>query len=65
MRKRLQFVDPHERLRAFVETVGSQTAAAQQLGVSGPYLNRMVHGRQPVTARVLARLGLRKVVVAG
>jgi len=56
-------VNPTEALRRFVDQHGTQTAAAQSLGISGAYLNDMLHGHRNISPRILAKLGLKTVVV--
>lgn len=50
-------------LVALVETHGSQTAVAQRMNVSIPYINDLIHGRRSFSDAMLERLGLRRVVV--
>ena len=50
-----------ERLRDYVRQAGTQVAAARALKVSPQYLNDVLNGRRD-PARVLERIGLRRVV---
>lgn len=56
-------VDPIAVLRQFVSTHPSQLAAAAALGISPTYLSDMLNKRRDVSARVLAKLGLKTVVI--
>jgi DNA-binding transcriptional regulator YdaS (Cro superfamily) len=51
------------KLRALIAEQGSQQAAAKRLGVSGAYVNDLLHGRREFSDRMLKKLGLRRVVV--
>ena len=53
-------VDALVYLKALIETHGSQTAAAQRLKVSVPYVNDLLHGRRKFSKVMLAKLGLRR-----
>jgi DNA-binding transcriptional regulator YdaS (Cro superfamily) len=50
-------------LRALIVAHGSQRAAAKALGISEVYLSDLKHGRRPMSAKVLAKLGLQRIVV--
>jgi hypothetical protein len=50
-------------IQQFVEGAGSQTLAAEVLGVSQQYLCRVLHGEAAPGPRVLAHFGIRKVTV--
>ena len=52
-----------EALEAFVARHGSQEKAAKALGVKQAYVSQMINGRRDVTTRVLAKLGLKRIVV--
>ena len=47
-------------LRDRVKLVGTQTAVADELGISKPYLNDILSGKRAPGPSVLQRLGLRK-----
>lgn len=51
-----------EILRKRVDAAGSQTKAAQELGVSIPYLHEILNGRRDPGPKILAALNMRKVV---
>ncbi len=55
--------NPYEALLAFRAKYRTQTAAAEALGVSVPYFNDMLHMRRDISDNMLAKLGLRRVVV--
>ena len=55
-------IEPVEVLRAFVAEHGTQTAAAQALGISEPYLSDMLKGNRAVAESTLTKLGLQKLV---
>jgi DNA-binding transcriptional regulator YdaS (Cro superfamily) len=57
-------IDPKAWLRALVGRHGTQKAAAKALGVSPAYLSDMLMGRRDISERILAKLGLRRAVVA-
>ena len=50
-------------LEKCVAKAGSQKEAARLLGISTQYLNDLLRGRREASARVLGKLGLRRVVV--
>lgn len=56
-------MDPIAVLRQVVKQHGSQTKAADALGVSGAYLSDLLNGNRPVSARILQQLGLERKVV--
>jgi len=45
-----------QMLREFLSLVGSQNMLAKLLGVSRPYLGRVLSGEKPVTAGVIERI---------
>jgi transcriptional regulator with XRE-family HTH domain len=45
-----------QKLREFLSLVGSQNKLAKMLGVSRPYLGRVLSGEKPVTAKMIERL---------
>lgn len=49
-------------LRHAVEDAGSQKALAQRLGISTSYVSDLLAGKRKISARILAKLGLRAVV---
>lgn len=53
----------HEYLREFIAEAGSQSAAAELLGVSAPYLNDVYHGKRDPGPAIINGLGLRRVVM--
>lgn len=56
-------VNPVGALQAFIGMYESQREAADALGVTGAFLSHMLAGKSPVSPKVLARLGLKRVVV--
>jgi transcriptional regulator with XRE-family HTH domain len=46
-----------QKLREFLSLVGSQHRLAKLLGVSRPYLGRVLSGEKPVTAKMIESLG--------
>ncbi len=46
-----------------VDRHGSQTAVARLLGISTGQLGDILHGRRPVTAKVAARMGWKRLTV--
>lgn len=56
--------DPREALMALVKQMGTQTAVARSLGIGDSYLSDLLHGRRDFSDEMLAKLGLRRVVVA-
>jgi transcriptional regulator with XRE-family HTH domain len=59
-----QIKDPKTVLRAFVRYHLTQRDAAAALGISPAYLSDLLRGQRTFSARVLARLGLRRAFVA-
>jgi Helix-turn-helix len=47
-----------QKLREFLALVGSQNKLAKLLGVTRPYLGRVLRGEKPITAGMIERLGL-------
>ena len=45
-----------QKLREFLSLVGSQNKLAKLLGVSRPYLGRVLNGEKPITAGMVARI---------
>lgn len=56
-------IEPLERLRRFVGMFETQTAAADELGISRQYLTQLLGGKRDFSGSVLAKIGLRRVVV--
>jgi transcriptional regulator with XRE-family HTH domain len=46
-----------QKLREFLALVGSQNKLAKLLGVTRPYLGRVLRGEKPITAGMIERLG--------
>lgn len=59
----MKTVDPLERLRALVAQHGTHQATAAALGVSQAYLSDILKGARTVSPRMLALLGLQRIVV--
>ena len=57
-------VDPVARLQGIIKAAGTQNAAAKQLGCSAVYLSDLVHRKREFSSQMLAKLGLRRTVVA-
>lgn len=55
-------VNPTTALQQREQAIGRERLA-KELGVGLPYLVELLHGRRVVSARILAKLGLRRVVV--
>jgi len=45
-----------QKLREFLSLVGSQNKLAKMLGVSRPYVGRVLSGEKPITAGMIERL---------
>jgi predicted transcriptional regulator len=56
-------VDPVAVLRALVVEYGSQTAVGAVLGVSPSFVSDLLLGRRTFSKRLLARMGLKPVIV--
>ncbi len=56
-------LNAHAVLEQFVGQFDTHTAAAQALGISHPYLCDLLRARRDVGPKVLAKLGLKRVVV--
>ena len=54
---------PVAYLRDYVYDAGSQAAAARKLGVTRQYICMVLAGDRPVGARILAKLGLKRIIV--
>lgn len=59
----MQEVNPTQQLHKFAARFPTQQAAAAALGISGPYLSDLLQGRRDVSDAILAKLGLRRIVV--
>lgn len=57
-------IDPVERLRALVKQHGNQKKAAAAIGIGAVYFGDLLMGRKVFSDRVLASIGLERVVVA-
>ena len=55
--------DPLTELKVFVAQYPTQQAAAAALGVSPPMMVDLLRGRRGFSERMLARLGLERIVV--
>ena len=62
-RTAIKELDPVAELRAFVARFTSQADAAKALGVSAVYVSDLLNRRRDVSNNILAKLGLRWVVV--
>lgn len=58
-----QEVDPRQALRDFVMQFPLQKDAAEALDISAVYLSDLLNKRRDVSPKILAKLGLRRVVV--
>lgn len=56
-------IDPLERFWAVVKQEGNQKRAAAKLGISPVYFGDMLHGRRDISDRMLAKVGLKRIVV--
>lgn len=56
--------DPHAVLTELVKQCGTQSAAAERLGVSRMFVTDLLLRRRKFSDEMLAKLGLRRVVVA-
>lgn len=52
-----------DAITELVETLKTQKAAAEHLGISGVYLGDILHGRRGISDRVAERIGWKRVVV--
>ncbi len=52
-----------DALLAYVERFPTRGDAASALSISKQYLSDMLHGRRDLSPRLLAKLGLKRVVV--
>lgn len=59
----MTIIDPLTRLRRVVRRQGSQRQAAQSLDVGQSYISDLLRGRRTPSVAVLAKLGLRRVIV--
>lgn len=56
-------VEPIQCLQAFVDRFESQREAAAELGISQSYLSDLLNDRREFSERILAAIGLARVVV--
>ncbi len=56
-------LDPIQELRRLVLDEGTQAKAAKVLGVPAPTVSELLHKRQLFSARMLKKLGLKRIVV--
>ena len=56
--------DPVKALRRLVKTLGTQRSAAAGLGISVNYFSDLINGRRDCSDRILAKLKLKRVIVA-
>lgn len=61
----MQRVEPLDEIRAHIETMygGNQGAFAKSIGFSQAYISDVVNAKRPPSDRLLAILGLSRVVV--
>ena len=59
----MQAIDPLRVLRAFVAHHPNQRTAATALGISQAYLSDLLNARRHLSEKLLAKLGLRQIVV--
>ena len=55
--------DIRRSVRSEVEEAGSQTAWAKKTGIPRPDINKVMHGKQPPSKKMIDALGLRVVFV--
>lgn len=55
--------DVLDRFRAAIDAAGSQAAFARQHGVSLQYVNDVIRGRRDIGQKILAVLGVERVVL--
>ncbi len=56
-------VDPQRALASLILRHGSQQAAAEAIGISASYFSELVLGRKTYSDRLLAALGLERIIV--
>jgi len=59
----VKHTNPADALYAFVKRYPRQLDAARALEISPAYLSDLVNGRRDITDGILAKLGLKRVVV--
>lgn len=59
----MRIVDPIERLQRLTVQHRTQAKAAAFLGITPAYFSDMINGRRNITDSILAKLGLKRVVV--
>lgn len=57
-------VDAVGKLREVIADAGTQEKAAARLGIGPSYLSDLLHGRRLFSDAMLAKLGLRRTVIA-
>lgn len=63
MEHRIEQIDPHAKLSALVHR-HSINGAAERLGISPAYVSHLMNQRRTFSSRVLAKLGLQRIIVA-
>ena len=61
--KQSDLVDPLVVLHSMAKELGGQKQLADKLGYKPPYISDILNGRRDVTDKMLAKIGLRRVVV--
>ena len=64
MTKLLDEKDVLRLLREDVDKAGGQSAWARQMGVDRVYLNKVLRGKRPLSAKIIQALRLKKVYTA-
>ena len=59
----MKAVDPLATLRAFVARHANQRDAAAALGISPAYLSDLLNERRDLSQKLLAKLGLKQIVI--
>ena len=59
----MKVMDPLVELKAFVRQHPNQRMAAGALGISGAYLSDLLNARRAINDKLLAKLGLKRIVV--
>ncbi len=60
---RAEIVDPLEILKAFVGNYRRQVDAAEALGITQPWLSKILRGREDVPPKIFAPLGIARAMV--
>lgn len=58
----LSAAEVRDKLKNSCETAGSQSAWAKLHGLSGPYVNDVIHGRREPGAAICEALGIERVI---